>query len=46
LGPRDGEDPLARIEIPGIPSANAAVVELFRKFLRVVGFILLLAMDR
>jgi hypothetical protein len=39
LGPSVRVDPSVRIMIPGIPSAKPAVVELLRKFLRVIGFI-------
>jgi len=39
LGPGDRDEPSAPITILGIPSANPAVIELFRNFLRVIVFI-------
>src|SRR5438034_1012240 len=45
LGPGDRDEPSAPRTILGIPSANPAVIERFRNFLRVIVFIAVLAIS-
>jgi hypothetical protein len=45
LGPEARDEPSAPITIRGMPSANPAVIEVFRNCLRVIVFIAVLTID-